>query len=116
MKPGDRYIRMVEIIGQLGDAGLSASEIEAEMRRLGVMKSGPRGGRAKPSPEEATAEMLDAAIGAARIFSGQGIDAERAAIVAALRAWAEDAGDPWMAHCADRIAAGEHLTRTGGGR
>jgi hypothetical protein len=42
-----------------------------------------------------------------------GIDAERAAVVAALRAWAEDGGDPWMTHCADRIAAGEHLTRAG---
>jgi hypothetical protein len=39
--------------------------------------------------------------------------AERSAVVAALRAWAEDGGDPWMAHCADRIAAGEHLTRAG---
>ncbi len=37
--------------------------------------------------------------------------AERETIVKALRAWAEDDGDPWMAHCADRIAAGEHLTR-----
>jgi hypothetical protein len=113
MKPGDRYIRMVDIIGRLGDEGLSASEIEAEMRRLGMVKSGPRGGRVKPTPEDATAEMLDAAIGAARIFSGQGVAAERAAVVAALRAWAEDGGDPWMTHCADRIAAGEHLTRTG---
>jgi hypothetical protein len=42
--------------------------------------------------------------------------AEREAIVKALRAWAEDGGDPWMIHCADRIAAGEHLTRDGGDR
>jgi hypothetical protein len=39
------------------------------------------------------------------------LGAERCAVVSALRAWAEDGGDPWMSHCADRIAAGEHVTR-----
>jgi hypothetical protein len=49
-----------------------------------------------------------------RALRAEGAAAERAAIIAALRAWAEDGGDPWMAHCADRIAAGEHLPPAGG--
>jgi hypothetical protein len=35
-------------------------------------------------------------------------DAERVAVVSALERWAEDGGDPWMSHCADRIKSGEH--------
>jgi hypothetical protein len=34
--------------------------------------------------------------------------AERAAVVSALERWAEDAGDPWMSFCSDRIKSGEH--------
>jgi hypothetical protein len=33
---------------------------------------------------------------------------ERVAVVSALERWAEDGGDPWMSHCADRIKSGEH--------
>ena len=36
----------------------------------------------------------------------RGRSAERAAIVAYLRVWAEQGGDPWMAHVADEVAAG----------
>lgn len=36
------------------------------------------------------------------------VDAERAAVVSALERWAEDAGDPWMSFCSDRIKSGEH--------
>jgi hypothetical protein len=69
--------------------------------------------------EECTAaeierNALSAALDAERIkhnaLSAQ-LGAERCAVVSALRAWAEDGGDPWMSHCADRIAAGEHVTR-----
>jgi hypothetical protein len=34
---------------------------------------------------------------------------ERAFIVAALRRWAEEGGDPWMSACASRIEEGEHM-------
>ena len=62
---------------------------------------------------EAECDHLRARLASARDAMSEGLSAQRAAVVAALRAWAEDGGDPWMAHCADRIAAGEHLTRTG---
>ncbi len=35
-------------------------------------------------------------------------DLERVAVVKALKAWAEEGGDPWMSFCADRIERGEH--------
>jgi len=37
--------------------------------------------------------------------------AEREAIVKALRDWAEEGGDPWMEHCADMIEAGKHIVK-----
>ena len=37
-----------------------------------------------------------------------GMDAERAAVVSALERWAEEACDPWMSFCADRIKRGDH--------
>jgi hypothetical protein len=36
------------------------------------------------------------------------VERERVAVVSALERWAEDGGDPWMSHCADRIKSGEH--------
>ena len=111
--PGDRYIAKVKAVEEIAALDLPVDEWESEFRRRGLVKTGPRGGRAKDAPESPEAELMDGMVGAARIFAEDHVKRERAAVVAALRAWAEDGGDPWMSHCADRIAAGEHLTRTG---
>ena len=41
-----------------------------------------------------------------KVLEAQGAAAARAKIVADLRAWAEQGGDPWMVHVADEVAAG----------
>jgi hypothetical protein len=53
-------------------------------------------------PLAAAAEQAAVVIAAAE---QRGAERERAAIAADLRAWAEQGGDPWMAHVADEVAA-----------
>ena len=54
-------------------------------------------------PMAAAAEQAAAVIAAAE---QRGAERERAVIAAGLRVWAEQGGDPWMAHVADEVAAG----------
>jgi hypothetical protein len=103
-------LRAEELTKALLAEGMTPAEIARELRRRGALPAGPRGGR---TPGAEPAELIGYAHSLAAGLMQSGIDAERAAVVEALRAWAEDGGDPWMAHCADRIVAGEHLTRTG---
>jgi hypothetical protein len=53
-------------------------------------------------------QALDAIVDALPRIAEMAIQEERAAVGAALERWAEDGGDPWMSHCADRIKSGEH--------
>ena len=56
---------------------------------------------------EAMARALHAdVLGVIANAEARGRAAERTEIAADLRVWAEQGGDPWMAHVADEVAAG----------
>lgn len=53
---------------------------------------------------------VDVNIVAGMLRAERTAEEERTAIVAALRRWAEEGGDPWMSYCADRIEEGAHMS------